>query len=260
MNNPYFDRYENYQSDSRNRFFGYGMLNYKFSDAISLTGRVSTDFAYQTNEVRKAVGSKAEAFGLSQLNAASGYYLSNLYTNELNFDLFANYNKKFDNEISLGGVLGTSIRRNVIETLDASTEPDKSGEGLIVPGLYAIRNSAGQVLPAQEYKATSTLPRGYAQVSFGYKDTYFLEGTGSLDLSSNLPDGHNLYFYPSVSASVVLSNLINQKWLSFWKVRGNWAQVGKTTDNYGLIDTYNIRSLYNSIPIVDPFSYKKNLI
>lgn len=257
-NNPYFDRYENYQSDRRNRFFGYGMLNYKFSDAISLTGRVSTDFAYQTNEVRKAVGSKAEAFGLSQLNAASGYYLSNLYTNELNFDLFANYNKKFDNEISLGGVLGTSIRRNVIETLDASTEPDKSGEGLIVPGLYAIRNSAGQVLPAQEYKATSTLPRGYAQVSFGYKDTYFLEGTGSLDLSSNLPDGHNLYFYPSVSASVVLSNLINQNWLSFWKVRGNWAQVGKTTDNYRLIDTYNIRSLYNGIPIVDPFSYKNN--
>jgi hypothetical protein len=38
-NNPYFERYENYQSDSRNRFFGYGMLNYKFSDAISLTGR-----------------------------------------------------------------------------------------------------------------------------------------------------------------------------------------------------------------------------
>jgi hypothetical protein len=62
------------------------------------------------------------------LNAASGYYLSNLNTNELNFDLFANYNKKFDNEISLEGI-ETSIRRNVIETLDASTEPDKSGEG-----------------------------------------------------------------------------------------------------------------------------------
>jgi TonB-linked SusC/RagA family outer membrane protein len=266
-NNPYFDRYQNYQSDRRTRFFGYGMLNYKLSNSVSITGRVSSDFANQKTEVRKAVGSHPEAFGIvpglptalnPQPNASSGYYLSNLYTNELNFDLFANYNKKFDNEISLGGVLGTSVRRNTVETTDASTQPDSTGAGLIVPGLYAIRNSAGQVIPTQEYNATLTLPRAYGQVSLGYKDTYFLEGTASVDKSSNLPSGNNVYFYPSVSGSVVLSNLVNQDWLSFLKVRGNWAQVGKTTDNFRLLDTYNIRGLYGVTPVVDPNSYKNN--
>ncbi|MFP3833118.1 SusC/RagA family TonB-linked outer membrane protein [Chryseobacterium sp. SIMBA_028] len=266
-NNPYFDRYQNYQSDYRTRFFGYAMLNYKFSNAISLTGRLSSDFSNQKTEVRKAVGSHAEPFGIvpglpstlnPQSNARSGYYLGNLYTNETNFDLFANYNKKFDNDISLGAVLGTSLRRNTIETTDASTQPGSTGEGLIVPGLYAIRNSAGQVIPTQEYSATFTLPRAYGQISLGYQDTYFLEGTGSVDKSSNLPSGNNVYFYPSISGSVVLSNLIKQDWLSFLKVRGNWAQVGKTTDNYRLADTYNIRSLYGNLPIVDPNSFKNN--
>ncbi|BAP33343.1 TonB-linked outer membrane protein [Chryseobacterium sp. StRB126] len=266
-NNPYFDRYQNYQSDYRTRFFGYAMLNYKVSNAVSITGRLSSDFSNQKTEVRKAVGSHPESFGIvsgvpttlnPQPNASSGYYLGNLYTNEINFDLFANYNKKFDNEISLGALLGTSLRRNSIETTDASTQPDLSGAGLIVPGLYAIRNSAGQVVPTQEYSATATLPRAYGQISLGYKDTYFLEGTGSVDKSSNLPSGNNVYFYPSISGSVVLSNLISQDWLSFLKVRGNWAQVGKTTDNFRLIDTYNIRGLYNGIPIVDPNSTKNN--
>ncbi|MGU3375239.1 SusC/RagA family TonB-linked outer membrane protein [Chryseobacterium sp. M5A1_1a] len=266
-NNPYFDRYQNYQSDYRTRFFGYGMLNYKLSNAVTITGRLSSDFAYQKTEVRKAVGSHPEAFGIvpglpstlnPQANASSGYYLGNMDTNEINFDLFANYNKKFDNGINLGGVLGTSLRRNSIETTDASTQPDPSGAGLIVPGLYALRNSAGQVVPTQEYTATSTLPRAYGQISLGYKDTYFLEGTGSVDKSSNLPSGNNIYFYPSISGSVVLSNLINQDWLSFLKVRGNWAQVGKTADNFRLIDTQNIKNLYNGIPIVDPNSFKNN--
>ncbi|MFP3594717.1 TonB-dependent receptor domain-containing protein, partial [Chryseobacterium sp. SIMBA_038] len=136
--------------------------------------------------------------------------------------------------------------------------PGSTGEGLIVPGLYAIRNSAGQVFPTQEYSATFTLPRAYGQISLGYQDTYFLEGTGSVDKSSNLPSGNNVYFYPSISGSVVLSNLIKQDWLSFLKVRGNWAQVGKTIDNYRLADTYNIRSLYGNLPIVDPNSFKNN--
>ncbi|MDM1554471.1 MULTISPECIES: SusC/RagA family TonB-linked outer membrane protein [Chryseobacterium] len=266
-NNPYFDRYQNYQSDDRTRFFGYAMLNYKLSNTVNLTGRISSDFANQKTEVRKAVGSHAESFGIvpglvsalnPQPNASSGYYLSNLYTNEINFDLFANFNKKFDNEISLGALLGASLRRNIVETTDASTQPDKTGSGLIVPGLYAIRNSAGQVVPTQEFKGRSSLPRGYGQVSLGYKDTYFLEATGSVDQSSNLPDGENIYFYPSISGSVVLSNLIQQDWLSFLKVRGNWAQVGKTTDNFRLVDTYNIKSLYGSIPIVDPNNFKNN--
>jgi TonB-dependent SusC/RagA subfamily outer membrane receptor len=52
-NNPYFDRYQNYQTDKRNRFFGYLMLNYKVSPSITVTGRISSDSYSQKNETRR---------------------------------------------------------------------------------------------------------------------------------------------------------------------------------------------------------------
>jgi TonB-dependent SusC/RagA subfamily outer membrane receptor len=39
--NPYWTRYENFQSDNRNRVFGNMMLNYKVTDWFSLMGRVT---------------------------------------------------------------------------------------------------------------------------------------------------------------------------------------------------------------------------
>lgn len=56
---------------------------------------------------------------------------------------------------------------------------------------------------------------------------------------------------------VILSNLIKQDWLSFAKIRGNYAQVGKTTDNYRLLDTYNIGGLFNKTPIITTSTIKK---
>ena len=252
-NNPYYDRYKNYQSDDRTRFFGYGMLNYKLTNAINLTGRVSTDFWNQKEERRLSLGSLPTTFGISGLSTPSGYLLGNSSNSETNYDFFANYNTKLENELSIGGLLGTSYRRNSSSQSYTSTEG-----GLIVPGLYAIRNSAGATLPTQETLAVSSLSSLYGQLTLGYKDTYFLEGTGRVDKSSNLPSANNTYFYPSVSGSVILSNLIKKDWLSYTKLRANWAQVGKSTDNYGINDTYSITGLYGSTPIVNPRTYKNN--
>ena len=252
-NNPYYDRYKNYQSDNRTRFFGYGMLNYKLTNSINLTGRVSTDFWNQKEEQRLSLGSVPTNFGISGLGTPSGYFLGNLSNTETNYDFFANYNTKLENSLSIGGLLGTSYRRNGSSQSYTSTEG-----GLIVPGLYAIRNSAGSTLPTSETLTTSSLSSAYGQLTLGYKDTYFLEGTGRVDQSSNLPSSNNTYFYPSVSGSIVLSNLLKQDWLSYTKLRGNWAQVGKATGNYGINDTYSIVGLYGNTPIVNPRTFKNN--
>jgi TonB-linked SusC/RagA family outer membrane protein len=252
-NNPYFERYQNYQNDNRTRFFGYASLNYKLNKYINFTGRVSTDFWNQKDERRVAVGSYAQNFGLSGNPQSSGYHLGLSSANETNYDLFGNYAQKFDNELSVTALLGTSLRRNIYQSLDASTEG-----GLIVPGLYSVNNSQKPVLAPVEYVGRAMLPRAYSQVSLGYKDTYFLEGTFAMDKSSNLPSDNNLYTYPSVSGSVILSNLIKANWLSFAKFRANYAEVGKTTGNYNIIDTYTPRGIYNGVGILQPASVKKN--
>lgn len=58
-----------------------------------------------------------------------------------------------------------------------------------------------------------------------------------------------MYWYPSVSGSVVLSNLIKAPWLSFAKARANYAIVGNDTDANQLIDTYLAGSPFGSQPI-----------
>lgn len=252
-NNPYFDRYKNYQTDNRTRFFGYAMLNYKLNNHWNITARGSIDTWNQKDEGRRAVGSNAEDFGISDLPVKSGYALLNSSQSEVNFDLFANYSRKFDNGISLGGLLGTALRRNQYSDLENSTEG-----GLIIPGLYALNNSVSTPQPASERYGESIIPSAYAQASLGLSDTYYVEGTIRADKSSNLPSAHRVYYYPSVSGSVILSNLLKKDWLSFMKLRANYAQVGKTTGNYNLQDTYSISGQFSGIPVLSPRIYKNN--
>src|SRR5690606_17614129 len=55
--NYYFMRYKNYESDSRNRYFGNAALTYDFNDWLSIMGRYAFDNYDETREQRAAVGS-----------------------------------------------------------------------------------------------------------------------------------------------------------------------------------------------------------
>ncbi len=71
MDNPYFTRYKNYQSDERNRFIGYGQLDYKLTDWLLASGKVSIDSYSELREERKATGSINGSFGISRANVPS---------------------------------------------------------------------------------------------------------------------------------------------------------------------------------------------
>ena len=103
----------------------------------------------------------------------------------------------------------------------------------------------------------------YARAGLGYLDTYFLEGTIRRDRSSTLPKENNTFYYPSVSTSVILSNVIDANWLSFAKLRANYAEVGNDTDPYRVFNTYQISAPFGSAgwasnnsqlanPVLDP--------
>jgi TonB-dependent SusC/RagA subfamily outer membrane receptor len=60
-NNTYFAAYENYNNDSRNRFFGNAHLDYKITDNLNMLARVSQDRYDQLVEMHTAVGSATTA-------------------------------------------------------------------------------------------------------------------------------------------------------------------------------------------------------
>ncbi|AZA52136.1 SusC/RagA family TonB-linked outer membrane protein [Chryseobacterium sp. G0201] len=240
-NNPYFQRYQNYQSDTRTRSFSYAQLKYDITKNIGITGKLAYDQMQMTIEERLMNGSLPQAFGASGNNVTSGYSRQDIRTTETNFDLFLNYKFDITSDLNVSGIVGGNVRRNLIDNVYASTEG-----GLATPGLFAISNSASPIIPPDENYSKWLTSGVYATASFGYKNLLYVDGTIRADQSSNLPKGNNSYAYPSVTGSLILSELIKPSFLSFWKIRGNYAEVGSSTENYRLQNTYRVRGGFGS--------------
>lgn len=252
-NNPYFQRYQNYQSDTRTRSFSYAQLKYDITKNIGITGKLAYDQMQMTIEERLMNGSLPQAFGASGNNVTSGYSRQDIRTTETNFDLFLNYKFDITSDLNVSGIVGGNVRRNLIDNVYASTEG-----GLATPGLFAISNSASPIIPPDENYSKWLTSGVYATASFGYKNLLYVDGTIRADQSSNLPKGNNSYAYPSVTGSLILSELIKPSFLSFWKIRGNYAEVGSSTENYRLQNTYRVRGGFGNTGLVDQSYFLAN--
>ncbi|WP_406844460.1 SusC/RagA family TonB-linked outer membrane protein [Flavobacterium soyae] len=238
--NPYFTRYQNYSSDNKTRLFSYASLNYEITSWLSALGRVSLDTYKQLQEERRAVGSTATGFGLSPVDEKSGYQRYDINFQEINYDFMLNFNKKFGDNISLTGVLGSNIRRDKRDNVLSSTIG-----GLVEPGMYALSNSRYELPFPTENVADWGVNGIYAQGSLGYKDTYFIDASVRRDVSSTLPKGNNAYTYPAISGSLLFSNLVKTNWLNLGKFRVNYAEVGNDAEPLSLVNTYTRSSNFN---------------
>jgi TonB-linked SusC/RagA family outer membrane protein len=213
--NAYFTRYENYQNDKRYRTFGNIALVYDVFNWLKITGRVALDSYDDMQEERFAVGSTT--------NENRPYYIRyNRTFREFNFDLFANVHKSLSKDLSLTGLLGMNMRRSQMNTIRAST----SG-GLVVPGLYALSNSRNLLSPPIESEQRIAVDGVFANATLGFRETVFLDISARREQSSTLPKSSNAYFYPSVAVSWVFSEMLKtMPWLSYGKLRANYAEVG----------------------------------
>lgn len=252
-NNPYFQRYQNYQSDTRTRSFNYAQLKYDITKNFGITGKLSYDQMQMQIEERLMNGSLPQAFGASGNNVTSGYSRQDIRTTETNFDLFLNYKFDITSDLNVSGIVGGNVRRNLIDDMYASTEG-----GLATPGLFAISNSANPIIPPDENYSKWLTSSLYATASFGYKNLLYVDGTYRVDKSSNLPKENNVYDYYSVTGSLILSELWKPSWLSFWKIRGNYAEVGSSTENYRLQNTYRVRGGFNGVGLINQSYFLAN--
>ncbi len=251
--NPYWQRYENYQTDERNRIMGYAQLDYDFNKNLSLMGRYSLDTYNTLQEERKAIGTVAGAFGVNYPDVSSGYSRRTYYVMERNIDFLLKYNTNITDKINFNGLLGTNIRRRSYDYVFAST----SG-GLAVAGIYSLSNSVDAMQPPVEENYKVGLNGIFASASFGYDNMVFLDATLRRDQSSTLPESNNSYYYPSVTGSFIFSNLINSSVISFGKFRLNYAEVGNDAKALSTTDTYTANAPLNGNSLVTVPDTKKN--
>ena len=221
--NPYFTRYQSVETDGRDRYFGNVNLTYKPASWLNIVGRVSLDSYSELEEERKALGSVGVPF----------YRRFNQTYRELNYDLIANANWDLTEDINLRALLGSNTRVQTRSSIDAITNG-----GLGVAGLYTIANSINTPAPPLEYKGTRRVEGVFAGGTFSYKNTYVLDATIRRDRSSTLPEGNNVYYYPSISGGFVFSQLVKPNWLNYGKFRVNYAEVGGDAPLYTVNDFY----------------------
>ena len=247
-NNPYFDRYENYQNDVRDRFVGNAAITYELAKWLDVTGRISVDTYAEIQEERRAQGSYGgDAFGTLNTNESSGYQKFMRNRMETNYDLFFDYHFDLTEKLNLKGIAGINIRREDLSSLRVSTLG-----GLFVPNLYSINNSVNPNTFSPEFEGSRQVEGYYASASLGYDDFLYLDGTYRHDVSSTLPKGNNSYGYYSLSGSFVFSGLVDANWLQLGKIRAGYAQVGNDAPFYSVLETFttvpNFTSAMYSVP------------
>lgn len=231
--NPYFQRYENYETDERNRLISYIQADWKITSHLSLMARFSVDTYNELQEERKAPGSASGEFGVGRPDVTSGYSRFDRFFMETNADLMLRYHNQLNEDFNLNALLGTNIRRTKIDQVFASTDG-----GLIVPGLYALANSKNPMRNPEERLTEVGVNGFFLNASVGYQNFLFLDVTGRVDQSSTLPEEKNTYPYGSASASWLFSNNLDLDWLQLGKLRVGYAQVGNDAPWGSVKDTY----------------------
>ena len=233
MDNPYFIVYDCLNTQSRDRVYGNASVTgHIIPGRLSVTLRSGLDFSSDFRTQCKPQYTHAYLDGM--------YREQTIRSMELNNDFLVSYHDTFG-QLSLNASLGGN---NMLYKYHNSRQ---TANMLEEPNVFILQNVNG-TLDFANTRKTKSINSFYGLVSLGWRDMLFLDVTGRNDWSSTLAPGYNSYFYPSVSASVLLDEVFKLhdkvKWIDMLKVRGSWANVGNDTEPYQLWGAYANSSVF----------------
>ena len=228
--NPYAQAYEQLNTMDRDRVYGNVSATFDIYKGLKLMLRTGLDMNREFRTRRKPFGT------LSNIN---GYFRQqNVENTEMNNDFLVTYERpmgKFHINVSLGGNSMYQEGRVMTATADE----------LLTEGVYNLSNAKSGVITKSQ-RSRKMVNSLYGLVQLSYDDCLFLDITGRNDWSSSLAPGHWSFFYPSVSASWVLTDTKalglrdRMPWLTFLKLRASWANVGNDTSAFVINNYYSV--------------------
>jgi len=228
INNPYWIINEDDLTSKTNRFTGGVNGNFAVTDWWDITGKIGYD-QYTTNDYTyiapgSAVSPMYQSGRLSKDLLAYTYITTTVMTN------FHKTFGDFDTHLMLGST-----------TENTTTEGQNHwGYNFVTAGTVSFNNIAPENKFFTDGTTRKRLVGAYGEFGISYKDLIYLTATGRNDWSSTLPTSNRSYFYPSLSGSFVFTQLLhNNNFLSFGKIRGSWAQVGKDANPYATLTYVN---------------------
>lgn len=222
--NPFFTLYENTNGFDKDRILGNINLTADLYKGLTLKVKSGLDYYSDLRESKRAFSTQRFLQG--------AYREENVKFLEMNTDFLLSYRRDLSEKWNMGVNFGGN--RMYQERDFTSARADR----LVLPGIYNLRNSA-LPLVTNQIRTRKQINSLYGTATFAYDHKLYLDITGRNDWSSTLPSNNNSYFYPSLSASLILSEVFElPKSIDFAKVRSSVAQVGNDTDPYRLLNTY----------------------
>ena len=230
--NPYWVTQYRQNDDTRNRILGNASLKYAPTDWFDIELRGGTDYYTTTTTQKLYAGGNNRPEG-SYSEGSETFY-------ENNFSFLATARK--DNIFSkLGGFV--SFGGNIMQQKRSKT--NSSAGTLLVPNLFDVNNGVDKpsVTSSLTQRKMNSL---YGSLQLNWDGWLFLDVTARNDWSSTMSKENRSYFYPSVSLSAVISDMVQKNggsmpdWFSFAKVRASFAEVGNDLDPYQLYNVYTV--------------------
>lgn len=236
--NPFWSASYNTQSQERHRLVGDLHAEFRLTDGLNVRFRTSTDWY---NDRRK---SKVK-WGSAGAGSPYGSYAEDAYTvKENNTEVLATYIKQLNKNWGIDALLGFNVRNKQYEN------NYQAAPRLAVADLYTLTNSRDPLISSNDFYRLRQYGL-YGSIQLDYRRWAFLNITGRNDWSSTLPVDNNSYFYPSVTASVLLSEAFGwrSKAVNYLKIRGGWSQVGADANPYQLATVFTSETAFNGNPL-----------
>ena len=226
-NNAYFLANQCINDQSRDRIYGNVSMKADIIKGLDLTVRGGIDVTSDFRTQRQATSTQAKPNGW--------YREQDVDSKQFSGDFLFKYSTILLPDLRFDGNFGGSI------IYRSYSNHSQTASSLKIPGVYSLVNTSYEPLTGNNSyeRQTNSL---YGMLSFSWKNAVFLDITGRNDWSSTLPKSNRSFFYPSVSGSVVLNDLIDfgpmSSYFNLVKVRTSWAQVGNDTAPYRIADYY----------------------
>jgi len=223
VENPYWILNKNTLTDETSRFTGAVNASLKLTDWWDVSARAGIDkYTTSSNTLRRPGGAVKQIYQNGYMSKGDVNY------QYITTNVMSNFHKTFG-DFDLNLLVGTTTEAT------KTTNNTRWGYNFVTEGLYSFNN----IIKANQYFKESTVRKRmvglYGEFRASYKNLVYLTVTGRNDWSSTLPVNNRSYFYPSVSGSFVFTELLpKNNVLSFGKIRGSWARVGKDADAYSL--------------------------
>jgi TonB-linked SusC/RagA family outer membrane protein len=243
-NNPYFDSYEKINKISRDIFNADVTTSYQITDWLKATFRTGVDFYKEIGEVKLSKGSVLYTGGVPvpgnggvwNGRLVGSYNLGQNTGTSINSDFLLSGDKKITEDLNVEYLAGGTIFFRRDNNINGGTN-----NGISVPGFFSLAASVGPATVGQSTQAQQVNSL-FGRVGVSWKKLAFVEATGRNDWSSTLAKDQRSYFYPSVAASFVVSELLTntENWLDLLKLRGSWTMSKRPASIYEINSSYSV--------------------